>query len=64
MGPVEKDARRQTDLELPLRTSLHTWAMEVLEIVSLAVILIAALVLGAIWTATVIHWLRSTDPLW
>ena len=38
--------------------------MEVLEIVSLAVILIAALVLGAIWTATVIHWLRSTDPLW
>jgi hypothetical protein len=37
--------------------------MEVLEVVSLAVILIAALILGAIWTATVIHWLRSTDPL-
>jgi hypothetical protein len=52
------------DLELPLRPSVHTWAMEVLEIVSLAVILIAVLVLGAIWTATVMHWLRSTDPLW
>jgi hypothetical protein len=37
--------------------------MEVLELVSLAVILIAAVILGAIWTATVIHWLRSTDPL-
>jgi hypothetical protein len=36
--------------------------MEVLETVSLAVILIAALALGAIWTATVIHWLRSTHP--
>jgi hypothetical protein len=37
--------------------------MEVLEIVSLAVVLIAALILGAIWTVAVIHWLRSTDPL-
>jgi hypothetical protein len=36
--------------------------MEVLEIVSLVVILIAALVLGGIWTATVIHWLRNTHP--
>jgi hypothetical protein len=38
--------------------------MRVLEAVSLAVILIVALVLGAIWTATVVHWLRSTGPLW
>jgi hypothetical protein len=37
--------------------------MEGLEIVLLAVILIAALILGAIWTATVVHWLRSTDQL-
>lgn len=50
-------------LELRLSTSLHAWHMEVLEIVSLVVILIAALILGGIWTATVVHWLRSTDPL-
>jgi hypothetical protein len=50
-------------LDLPLSTSLHTWAMEVLEVISLVVILIAALILGVIWIATVVHWLRSTDPL-
>jgi hypothetical protein len=37
--------------------------MEALEIVSLAAILVAALVLGAIWTTTVIHWLRTTRPI-
>ena len=37
--------------------------MEVLEFVPLVAVLIAVLVLGGIWTATAIHWLRSTDPL-
>lgn len=37
--------------------------MEVFEIVSLAVILFAAAILGAIWTTTVVHWLRTTKPL-
>jgi hypothetical protein len=37
--------------------------MEVLEVVSLAVILLAVLILGAIWTTTVVHWLRNTQPL-
>jgi hypothetical protein len=37
--------------------------MEALEIVSLVAILIAALVLGAVWTTTVLHWLRSTRPI-
>jgi hypothetical protein len=37
--------------------------MEALETVALAVIVIATLGLGAIWTATVIHWLRTTHPI-
>jgi hypothetical protein len=37
--------------------------MEVLEVIALAVILLAALILGGIWTAAVIHWLRTTNPL-
>jgi hypothetical protein len=37
--------------------------MEALEIVSLVAILIAALVLGAVWTTAVLHWLRSTRPI-
>jgi hypothetical protein len=37
--------------------------MEALEIVALVVIVIAALGLGAIWTATVVHWFRTTNPL-
>jgi hypothetical protein len=37
--------------------------MEALEIVSLVAILIPALVLGAVWTTTVLHWLRSTRPI-
>jgi hypothetical protein len=37
--------------------------MEVLEIVSLAIVVIAALVVGAIWTTTVLHWLRTTRPI-
>jgi hypothetical protein len=34
--------------------------MEALEIVSLVAILIAALVLGAVWATTVVHWLHTT----
>ncbi len=37
--------------------------MEVLEIVSVVAILVAAIVIGGIWMATVLHWLRSSDPL-
>jgi hypothetical protein len=37
--------------------------MEALEIVALAVIVIATLGLGAIWTATVVHWFRTTHPI-
>jgi hypothetical protein len=37
--------------------------MEVLEIVSLVVILAAALAVGAIWTTTVLYWLRTTQPI-
>jgi hypothetical protein len=37
--------------------------MEALETVALAVIAIATLGLGAIWTATVVHWLRTIHPI-
>lgn len=37
--------------------------MEHLEIIVLPVVLTGALLLGAIWTTTVVHWLRSTKPL-
>jgi hypothetical protein len=37
--------------------------MEVLETVALAVTVVAILGLGAIWTATVVHWLRTTHPI-
>jgi hypothetical protein len=37
--------------------------MEALEIVALVVIVIAALGLGGIWTAAVVHWFRTTHPL-
>ncbi len=37
--------------------------MEVLELVSLVTVLIAAFIVGGIWTATVVHWLRNNDPL-
>jgi hypothetical protein len=47
---------------LELRSILeHT--MESLEIIVLPVILVGALLLGAIWTTTAVHWLRSTKPL-
>ena len=36
--------------------------MEALEIVALAVVSIATLGLGAIWTATVVHWLLDHPP--
>jgi hypothetical protein len=39
----------------------HT--MESLEIIVLPVVLIGALLLGAIWTNVLAHWLRSTRPL-
>ena len=39
----------------------HT--MESLEIIVLPVILVGALLLGAIWTTTAVHWLRNTKPL-
>ena len=50
-------------LERPLRAPAHTWSMEALEIVALVVIVIAALGLGAIWTATVVHWFRTNHPI-
>ena len=51
-------------LDLPLRTPLHTGhTMESLEITVLPVLLIGALVLGAIWTNVLAHWLRNTRPL-
>ena len=37
--------------------------MESLEIIVLPVILVGALLLGAIWTTTAVHWLRSTKRL-
>jgi hypothetical protein len=37
--------------------------MEALETVSLVAILIAAVVLGAVWTTTVLHWLRTTRTI-
>ena len=37
--------------------------MEALEIVALAVVVIAILGLGAIWMATVVHWFRTTHPI-
>ena len=37
--------------------------MESLEIIAVPVALIGALLLGAIWTAVALHWLRSTEPL-
>jgi hypothetical protein len=37
--------------------------MESLEIIVLPVILVGALLLGAIWITTAVHWLRSTKPL-
>lgn len=50
-------------LELPLRTSLDPGTMESLEIIVLPIILMGVLLLGAIWTTTLGHWLRSTKPL-
>jgi hypothetical protein len=37
--------------------------MEVLEGMVLPVVLVAVLLLAAIWTSTLIGWLRSTEPL-
>lgn len=37
--------------------------MESLEVIVLPVILVGALLLGAIWTTLALHWLRSTEPL-
>ena len=37
--------------------------MESLEITVLPTVLIGALLLGAIWTNILAHWLRSTRPL-
>ena len=37
--------------------------MESLEVIVLPVILMGALLLGAIWTTLALHWLRSTEPL-
>ena len=39
------------------------YTMESLEIIVLPVVLIGALLLGAIWTTTAVHWLRNTKPL-
>jgi hypothetical protein len=43
--------------------SLHPVLMESLEITVLPVVLLGVLLLGAIWTTTVVHWLRTTRPL-
>jgi hypothetical protein len=45
----------------PPSTLGHT--MESLEITLLPIVLIGALLLGAIWTKVLAHWLRSTRPL-
>ena len=37
--------------------------MESLEITVLPIVVVGALVLGAIWTTTAIHWLANTKPL-
>ena len=37
--------------------------MESFEFIVLPVILVGALLLGAIWTTAAVHWLRSTKPL-
>ena len=37
--------------------------MESLEIIVLPVVLIGALLIGAICTSVAIHWLRNTEPL-
>lgn len=37
--------------------------MESLEFTVLPIVLVGALLLGAIWTTTAVHWLRSTKPL-
>jgi hypothetical protein len=37
--------------------------MEALEIVALVMVLTAVLVVGGIWTAAVMHWLRTTPPV-
>jgi len=54
----------QGGLDLPLRTSVHHWhTMESLEDVVVPVVLVGALLLGAIWTTVVTQWLRSTKPI-
>lgn len=45
----------------PPTTLGHT--MESLEITVLPIVLIGALLLCAIWTKVLTHWLRSTRPL-
>lgn len=37
--------------------------MESLEIILLPVVLTGVLLLGAVWIATTVHWLKSTKPL-
>jgi hypothetical protein len=37
--------------------------MESLEIIVLPIVLLGALLLGAIWASMIIHWIRSTKPL-
>ena len=37
--------------------------MESLEIIALPVVLVGALLLGAIWTSVGLHWFRNTESL-
>ena len=37
--------------------------MESLEMIVVPLVLIGALSLGAIWTITAVHWIRTTKPL-
>ena len=59
-----KAARQGPSLIFPLEPpSILEPTMESLEVIVLPVILVGALLLGAIWTTLALHWLRSTEPL-
>jgi len=51
-------------VDFPLRPGRHSLlTMESLEVIVVPVVLIGVLLIGAICTAVVVHWLRTTEPL-
>ncbi len=59
-----KSGRRRHSLISRLeRSAILGQTMESLEITVLPVILIGALLLGAIWAKAAVHWLTRTEPL-